>query len=60
MSDVSRGTHEVHVHYTTDDDGIHLGCECGWDGQVLGNEFWPTPTQLIDLETAHLLQMDAV
>jgi len=47
--------HDIHVHYTMDDDGIWLGCECGWEGQVPGYEFWPTVQQLHALSHDHLL-----
>jgi hypothetical protein len=52
--------HEINVTYTTDDDGIWVRCGyapgyegCGWEAQVPGDEFWPTPEQLVVLANGH-------
>lgn len=43
-------THEITVSYTTDNDGIHLHCSCGWD-EGLGHN--PTVDQLTEAADRH-------
>lgn len=46
--------HDVVVEYTTDDDGIWVTCRtCNWRSQVVGDEFWPRPEQLLVLANFH-------
>ena len=44
-------SHQLRVAYTTDDDGIHIICSCGWE-KNLG--FDPTPDDVIAAEHDHL------
>ena len=43
-------THKIELYYTTDDDGIHLLCRCGWRHRA---GYFPTPEQAMKLADAH-------
>lgn len=45
--------HVARIHYTTDDDGIHIDCDCGWT-VCLG--FRPTLDDLDDAFSEHIKQ----
>ncbi len=45
--------HRVTLEYNTDDDGIHIGCSCGWE-KNLG--FNPTPGDVADANDEHRKQ----
>lgn len=55
-----RNLHTVQVGYTNEDDGIWLDCVkrgCNWRAQVEGNEFFPTPEELLELANQHYAEV---
>lgn len=50
-------SHDISVQYTTDDDGIHVCCECGWT-KCLG--YSPTPEQVMEASREHTREIQGV
>lgn len=46
-----KNVHQLRVSYTTDDDGIHVICSCGWE-KILGHD--PAVEDVVAAKRDHL------